>query len=105
MNWFKLNTFIVNSENILGETIEQNKHLDFLKLYTLDKAIKSLSSVELPGIIMNDKLNFNFHIGNSYRFAANQGNAQTRLNPLFNSYILLNLIIALLYGCSPAANL
>ena len=90
MNWFKLNTFIVNSENILGETIEQNKDLVILKLYTRDKAIKSFSSVELPGIIMNDKLNFNFHIGNIYRLAANQGNALTRLKPLFNSYILSN---------------
>ena len=75
MNWFK-------SNNIKDPVI--------LKLNGDDKAIKSLSSVELLGIIISDKFNFNFHIGNICRLAANQGKALTRLKLLVNSYILSN---------------
>ena len=75
MNWFKLN-------NIKDPVI--------LKLNGDDKAIKSLSSVELLGIIISDKFNFNFHIDNICRLVAYQGNALTKLKLLLNSYILSN---------------
>ena len=61
--------------------------------------IKSISSVELLGIQIDDKLNFNLHISKICKSAANQLNALIRLKQflsfhakevLINSYIISN---------------
>ena len=44
-----------------------------------DKIIKASSSVKLLGVHLDDQLNFNLHISNICRSAANQLNALTRL--------------------------
>ena len=67
---------------------------------TIDnQTIKSVPSVELLGIHLDDKLNFNLHISNICRLAANQLNALIRLKSnlsfnakrvLINGYIISN---------------
>ena len=61
--------------------------------------IKVVSSVELFGIQIDDKLNFNVHIGNIFRSAADISNALIRLRRflrfkekgiLINSYFMAN---------------
>ena len=47
---------------------------------------KSVSSVELLGIQIDGKLNFNLHISQICKFAANQLNALTRLNQFLSFY-------------------
>ena len=65
-----------------------------------NQVIKSVSSVELLGIQIDDKLNFNLHISKICKSAANQLNALIRLKQflsfhakevLINSYIISNL--------------
>ena len=46
-----------------------------------NEAIKSVLSIGLLGIILDDKLNFNLHIGNIIRLAANELNSPMRLKP------------------------
>ena len=62
-----------------------------------NQVIKSVSSVELLGIQIDDKLNFNLHISKICKSAANQLNALIRLKHflsfhakevLINSYII-----------------
>ena len=64
-----------------------------------NQVIKSVSSVELLGIQIDDKLNFNLHISKICKSAANQLNALIRLKQFFsfhakevlvNSYIISN---------------
>ena len=64
-----------------------------------NKVIKSVSSVELLGIQIDGKLNFNLHISKICKSAANQLNALIRLKQflsfqakevLINSYIISN---------------
>ena len=64
-----------------------------------NQVIKSVSSVELLGIQIDDKLNFNLHISKICKSAANQLNALIRLKQflsfhakevLINSYITSN---------------
>ena len=51
---------------------------------TIDnRTIKSVPSVELLGIHLDGKLNFNLHISNICRLAANQLNALIGLKKLF----------------------
>ena len=65
-----------------------------------NQVIKLVSSVELLGIQIDDKLNFNLHISKICKSAANQLNALIRLKQflsfhakevLINSYIISNL--------------
>ena len=64
-----------------------------------NQTIKSVPSVELLGIHLDDKLNFNLHVSNICRSAANQLNALIQLKNylsfnakrvLINSYIISN---------------
>ena len=64
-----------------------------------DKIIKASSSVKLLGVQIDDQLNFNHHISNICRSAANQLNALIRLKrilgfeekkTLINSYFYSN---------------
>ena len=53
--------------------------------WTIDnQTINSVPSVELLGIHLDDKLNFNLHISNICRSAANQLNALIRLKSYLN---------------------
>ena len=53
--------------------------------WTIDsQTIKSVPSVELLGIHLDDNLNFNLHISNICRSAANQLNALIRLKSYLN---------------------
>ena len=53
--------------------------------WTIDnQTVKSVPSVELLGIHLDDKLNFNLHISNICRSAANQLNALIRLKSYLN---------------------
>ena len=64
-----------------------------------NQVIKSVSSVELLGIQLDDKLNFNLQISKIFKSAANELNALIRLKQflsfhakevLINSYIISN---------------
>ena len=64
-----------------------------------NQTIESVPSVELLGVHLDDNLNFNLHISNICRSAANQLNALTGLKSylsfnakrvLMNSYIISN---------------
>ena len=62
---------------------------------TLDnQAIKSFPSADLLGINLDDKLNFNLHVTNICRSAANQLNVliklKSYLKTLISSYIIAN---------------
>ena len=76
---------------------KRKSNLTNLQLNIDDKAIKLVSPVELLGIIMDDKLNFNLNIDNICRSVVNQLNSLMRLKLflkhklkefLVNSYIL-----------------
>ena len=58
---------------------KRKSDLTNLQLNIDDKAIKLVSPVELLGIIMDDKLNFNLNIGNICRSVVNQLNPLMRL--------------------------
>ena len=78
IDWFKNNKIIVNPDKFQAILLYKRKSHHTNQLITGDNQnIKVLSSVELLGI--DDKLNFNLHIGNICRSAANQLNALIRL--------------------------
>ena len=91
---------IVNPEKFQPSLLDKRKcDLTNLQINIKDKTVKLISSVELLGITVDDKLNFNLHISNIYRSVLNQLNAMVRLKPvltfkvkqvLINSYFLLN---------------
>ena len=77
-----------------------------------NQTIKSVPSVELLGIHLDDKLNFNLHISNICRSAANQLNALIRLKNylsfnakrvLINSYVISNFNYCPLVWMFPTA--
>ena len=80
-----------------------------------DKVIKASSSVRLLGVQIDDQLNFNLHITNVCRSAANQLNALIRLKrfldfeekkTLINSYFYSDFkYCALVWMCSSSKSL
>ena len=79
MELFKLNKMIVNAEKF--QAILLNKIISYLtklKVNVDDKAIKSVSSVDLLGNTLDDKNDFNLHISTICRSAANQLNTLMR---------------------------
>ena len=91
-----MNKMIVNP-NKFQTILLNNKRSDLTN--TNFQVIKSASSVELLGIQIDDKLNFNLHISKICKSAANQLNALIRLKQflsfhakevLINSYIISN---------------
>ena len=70
-----MNKMIVNPDK--SQVIVLNKRSDLTNTnFKVDnQVIKSVSSVELPGIQIDDKLNFNLHISKIFKSAANQLNA------------------------------
>ena len=61
--------------------VSNKKHSDLTNTnFQVDNEVtKSVSSVELPGIQIDDKLNFNLHISKICKSAANQLNTSIRL--------------------------
>ena len=98
IEWFKINKMIGNPDKFQAIVLNK-KHSDLTNTnFQVDnQVIKSVSSVELLGIQIDDKLNFNLHISKICKSAANQLNALIRLKQflsfhakeaLINSYII-----------------
>ena len=94
-----MNKMIVNPNK--SQVIVLNKRSDLTNMnFKVDnQVIKSVSYVELPGIQIDGKLNFNLHISKICKSTANQLNALIRLKQflsfhvkevLINSYIISN---------------
>ena len=75
-DWFKENQMIVNPDKFQVIIIDKKKgdHTNE-NVFIDNKQIKTVSSVELLGIQLDDKLNFSSHISNICKSAANQLNA------------------------------
>ena len=100
IDWFTKNEMIINPDKFQAIILDKKKsNLTNIPLTVDNQTIKSVPSVELLGIHLDDKLNFNLHISNICRSAANQLNALIRLKNylsfnakrvLINSYIISN---------------
>ena len=100
IDWFIKNEMIINPDKFQAIILDKKKsNLTNIPLTVDNQTIKSVPSVELLGIHLDDKLNFNLHISNICRSAANQLNALIRLKNylsfnakrvLINSYIISN---------------
>ena len=76
---------IINPDKFQGIILEKKKsNLKSIPLTIDDQTIKSVPSVELLGIHLDDKLNFNLHINNICRSAVNHPNALIRLKSYLN---------------------
>ena len=95
-----MNKMIVNPEKFQAIVFNKKRSdLTNTNFQVDNQVIKSVSSVELLGIQIDDKLNFNLHISKICKSAANQLNALIRLKQflsfhakevLINSYIISN---------------
>ena len=100
IDWFTKNEMIINPDKFQAIILDKKKsNLTNIPLTIDNQTIKSVPSVELLGVHLDDKLNFNLHISNICRSAANQLNALIRLKSylnfnakrvLINSYIISN---------------
>ena len=98
--WFKKNHMIVNPDKFQVIIIDKKKGDHTNENVVIDnKQIKTVPSVELLGIQLDDQLNFSPHISNICKSAANQLNALIRLQKflsfkekkiLINSYFMAN---------------
>ena len=76
---------IINPDKFQTIILDKKKsNLKNIPLTIDNQTIKSVPSVELLGIHLDDKLNFNLHISNICRSAANQLNALIRLKSYLN---------------------
>ena len=100
IDWFTKNEMIINTDKFQTIILDKKKSNLTNIPFTIDnQTIKSVPSVELLGIHLDDKLNFHLYISNICRSAANQLNALIRLKSylsfnakrvLINSYIIYN---------------
>ena len=100
IDWFTKNEMIINPDKFQAIILDKKKsNLTNILLTIVNQTIKLVPSIELLGVHLDDKLNFNLHISNICRSAANQLNALIRLKSylsfnakrvLINSYIILN---------------
>ena len=100
IDWFKINRMVVNPDKFQAVTLDKRKRDHTDEHITVDnQQIKVVSSVKLLGLQLDDKLNFNLHISNICKSAANQLNALIRLKKfmnfeekkiLINSYFMAN---------------
>ena len=100
IDWFTKNEMIINPDKFQAIILDKKKyHLTNIPLTVDNQTIKSVPSVELLGIHLDDKLNFNLHISNICRSAVNQLNALIQLKNylsfnakrvLIKSYIISN---------------
>ena len=81
IDWFKSNKIIVNPDKLQAILLEKRKSDNKNQRIVVDNQnVKVLSSVESPGIQINDKLNFGLNVSNIRRSAAiDQLNALIRL--------------------------
>ena len=80
IKWFKDNKIIVNPEKFQAIILDKKKTNHTQETIKIDnKAVKVKSSVKLLGVQTDAELNFNLHIANICRSAANQLNAIIRL--------------------------
>ena len=95
-----MNKMIVNPDKFQAIVLNK-KHSDLINTnFQVDnQVIKSVSSVELLGIQIDGKLNFNLHISKICKYAINQLNVLISLKQflsfhakevLINSYIISN---------------
>ena len=86
IDWFKKNEMVVNSDKFQAIILDKRKRDHTDERITVDNyQIKIVSSVKLSGLQLDDKLNFNVHISNICKSAANQLNALIKLKKLMNS--------------------
>ena len=100
IEWFKMNKMIVNPDKFQATVLNKKRSDLTNKNFQVDnQVIKSVSSVELLGIQIDVKLNFNLDISKICKSVANQLNALIRLKQflsfhtkevLINSYIISN---------------
>ena len=84
IDWFTKNEMIINPDKFQAIILDKKKsNLTNIPLTIDNQTIKSVPSVELLGIHLDDKLNFNLHISNICRSAANQLNVLIRLKSYF----------------------
>ena len=80
IDWFETNKVIVNPGKFQSIIIDKKKQDHTKETFKIgDKVIEASPSVKLFGFQIDDKLNFNLHITNICRSAANQLNALMRL--------------------------
>ena len=100
MDWFNKNKMVVNPDKFQAIIFDKRKMDNIDERITVDnQQIKVVSSVKLLAVQLDDKLNFNLHIGNICKSAANQLNVLIRLKKflnfkenkiLMNSYFMAN---------------
>ena len=100
IEWFKMNKMIVNPDKFQAMVLNKKRFdLTNTNFQVDNQVIKLVSSVELLGIQIDDKLNFNLYISKICKSAANQLNVLIRLKQflsfhakevLINSYIISN---------------
>ena len=100
IEWFKMNKMIVNPDKFPAIVLNKKcSDITNSNFQAYNQVIKSVSSVELLGIQIDNKLNFNLHISKICKSAANQLNALIRLKQflsfhakevLIDSYIISN---------------
>ena len=100
IEWFQNNKMMVNPGKFQAIIIDKKKKCHTNETLKIgDKIIKASSSVKLLGVQIDDQLNFNLHISNICRSAANQLDALIRLKlfldfeekkTLINSYFYSN---------------
>ena len=84
IDWFTKNEMIINPDKFQSVILDKEKsNLTNVPLTIDNQTIKRVPSVELLGIHLDDKLNFNLHINNICRSAAKQLNALIRLKSYF----------------------
>ena len=100
LGWFKKNKMVANPDKFQAITLDKRQSDHTKERITADnQQIKTVSSVKLLGLQLNDKLNFNLHISNICKSTANQLNTSTRLKKsidfeekkiLISSYFMAN---------------
>ena len=71
IDWFKKNKMIINPDKFQANILDKKKsNFTNIPLTIDNQTIKSVPSVELLGIYLDDNLNFNLHISNICRSAA-----------------------------------
>ena len=84
-DWFKKNQMIVNPDKFLVIIIDKTKGDNTNENAVTDyKQIKSVPSVELLGIQLDDKLNFSQNFSNTCKSADNQLNVLIKLQKFFS---------------------
>ena len=79
IKWFKENDMIVNPDKLQAIVIKKDKNMNEYKLRLGNVEISTKAKVELLGIQIDEKLNFDEHVSYLCKKASNQLNAISRL--------------------------